>query len=81
MWEAKLARSCRPDAESLPVGCDVYTSYDGPARAVVISHFADEAAVAAYAGRDWRLDGAAELAAYGDAVDGTPHVWHFTRIS
>jgi hypothetical protein len=81
MWEGRLAHDCRPEADLLPGGCEVYVSYDGPARAVVISHFADEAAVAAYAGTSWRLDSGAEALAFGDAVAGEPHVWHFTRIS
>lgn len=81
MWEGQLARDCRPDAEQLPVDCEVYTSYDGPARVVVISHFADEDAVAAYAGTSWRIDSRAEARAFDDAVDGSPHVWHFTRTS
>lgn len=81
MWEGRLARDCRPDRVQLPADCEVYASYDGPARVVVISHFADEAAVAAYAGTSWLLDSTAESLAFDDAVDGAPHVWHFTHIS
>ncbi|MEP7053880.1 MAG: hypothetical protein ABI912_01360 [Actinomycetota bacterium] len=81
MWECRLAHDCVPTADLLPGGADVYVSYDGPARVVVLSHFADEAAVAAYAGSSWRLDARAEAAAFGDAAGSDPHVWHFTRIS
>jgi heme-degrading monooxygenase HmoA len=81
MWEARLAHDCRPDASLLPGGCDVYASYDGPARVVVLSHWADEGALAAYAGSSWRLDARAEAAAFGDAIAADPHVWHFTRLS
>jgi len=81
MWEAKLARECRPDPDSLPQGCETYLSYDGPPRVVVISHFVDEGAVAAYAGSGWRLDARAEAIAFGTAVEGEPHVWHFTRLA
>jgi hypothetical protein len=80
MWEARLADDCRPDADALPPGCEVYTSYDGPLRVVVISRFADEAALAAYAGAGWRLDGRPEAAAF-DELARDPHVWHFRRIS
>lgn len=81
MWEARLGHDCRPDADLLPSECEVYASYEGPLRAVVISQFADEAAVATYAGTDWRLDSRAEAAAFGDAVSGEAHVWHFTRLT
>ncbi|MEO6715127.1 MAG: hypothetical protein ABIM89_17105 [Mycobacteriales bacterium] len=81
MWEARIAYDRRPDADLLPLGCEVYASYDGPLRAVVISHFADETALAVYAGPDWRTDSRAEAAAFGDAVVGEPHVWHFTQVS
>lgn len=79
MWEARLAGECRPAAELLPADCEIYTSYDGPARVVVLSHWADEAAVAAYAGSSWRDDSRAEALAFGAVVDGEPHVWHFRK--
>ena len=80
MWEARLLRDCRPATDALPGGCAVYTSYEGQARVVVISHFADEAAVAAYAGASWRIDAQAESTAFDGGV-ADAHVWHFTRIS
>ena len=80
MWEARLAHDCTPDSATLPAGCEVYASYEGPQRVVVISHFASESELAAYAGDSWALDSSAEARAFGDALAGEPHVWHFTRI-
>ncbi len=79
MWEARVAGSESADASSLPPGCEVYASYDGPARRVVLSHWADEEALAAYAGSSWRTDASAEAVAFGGSVT-EPHVWHFTRL-
>jgi hypothetical protein len=80
MWEARLAHDCRPDGDFLPEQCEVYVSYDGPQRVVVISHWRDQGELSAYAGSGWLLDPSAETNAFGDAVAGAPHVWHFTRI-
>jgi hypothetical protein len=82
MWEARLADGAGVEglAAALP-GCDVYASYDGPPRLVVISHWADEAALSAYAGPSWRTDAGREATAVGDRLAGVPHVWHFTRLS
>jgi hypothetical protein len=81
MWEARLVEDARAGdlAAALP-GCEVYVSYDGPPRLVVISHWPDEAALSAYAGPSWRTDPAPEATAVGDRLAGTPHVWHFTRL-
>jgi hypothetical protein len=81
MWEARLADGA--DVEGLAAalsGCEVYVSYDGPPRLVVISHWVDEPALWAYAGPSWRTDPTPEATAVGDRLAGVPHVWHFTRL-
>jgi hypothetical protein len=81
MWEARLVADA--DLGGLVAalgGSEVYLSYDGPPRLVVISHWPDEAALAAYAGPAWRTEAGPEATAVGDRLAGVPHVWHFTRL-
>lgn len=82
MWEARLADGALADdvAAALPAGAEAYLSYDGPPRLVVISRWADEAALSAYAGPAWRTEAGPEATAVGDRLAGVPHVWHFTRL-
>lgn len=78
MWEARAADAdalAEAMLAGLPAGADgyaggeVYRSLDQPGRVVVVTHWRDEAALAAYAG-----DVPARL------VEGEPRVWHFEPV-
>ena len=93
MWEARvlpglvdeLVAWLRVDAWELMTAVDgfeggeLYRSFDGPDRVVLITHWRDEAALAEFAGPDWRTE-----PVIGDAdrsfLAGAPHVWHFTAV-
>jgi quinol monooxygenase YgiN len=90
MWEATLDPAYADEVAAALVAevgpwtaREVHRSLDRPSHLVVISHWPDEAALAAYAGRQWRTDPAAELAALPPAARpaGPARVWHFTPVT
>jgi quinol monooxygenase YgiN len=90
MWEATLDPAYADEVAAALAGTvgpwtarEVYRSLDRPSHLVVISHWSDEAALAAYAGPSWRTDTASELAAPQPAGSSTTpaRVWHFTPVA
>ena len=60
-------------------GGTLYRSLDQEARLVMISNWRDEAALAAFAGPDWRTSPMVEDL-QRDYLAGPTHVWHFEPL-
>ena len=58
------------------LGAEVFVSYDGPDRVVVVSRWRDEAALEAFAGTQWRDRPVVDREA-APLLAREPAVWHF----
>ena len=93
MWEARvrpgmldeLAAWLLGDAWELMAAVDgflageLYRSYEGAPRLVLVTHWRDESALEAFAGAGWRTDPVVADAGR-DYLAGEPQVWHFSRV-
>ena len=79
-WLTESVWPLMSDADGF-AGAQLYTSYDGPTRLVLISHWRDETALEGFAGPGWRQEPVVGADPAGDFLERTPHVWHFLDVT